>query len=226
MIDNFRRSVVLSNDSNKKVRPFSERHARALSHIRFVRHVLTTSSSSQRSAEQARVPRVGCAALRYTMASRALRGLLMLAAGGGALTAGVYGAEVVQKEKQHTAAVAAVNAARREGLSLEKEYADAERRLASLRAEREKMIATLGTKEKAVHAAEARLRDAVGDWEKALERVRENEALFDSQQELAAKHMQRIAAHTTRLQRMAADAEAAAQNARAARDAFPLAPRW
>lgn len=160
------------------------------------------------------------------MASRALR-LLLLAAGGGVGAAtGVYGVDRWHHEQEEARAAAAVNAARRERVALETQYAASEQRLAHLNAERGKAAAELAAAEKAVHEQETKLRNAVDSWQSKLAALHGQEAAVDEEMAIAARHMDLLGSHLTHLQRLSVDAEQAAAQAQKAREAFPLVPRW
>ena len=157
--------------------------------------------------------------------NRLLRGVFFAVTGAGGVAGGLYGADIVRKDQAHRQAAAAAANAERVRTTLQTDYAQAERELASLRSERDGLIVGLTKREKAVDAAEAKLREAVAAWEKELQSVHEAEKRIESQSHAAGGHLQKLDAHMQTVARLQADVEAAAALAKQARDAFPL-PRW
>ena len=157
--------------------------------------------------------------------NRLLRGVFFAVTGAGGVAGGLYGADVVRKDQAHQRAAAAVANAERLRTSLQTDYAAAERELAKLRSERDARVEGLVKREKAVDAAEAKLREAVAAWEKDLQSVHEAEKRIEAQSHAAGSHLQKLDVHMQHVAKLQADVEAAAALAKQARDAFPLT-RW
>jgi chromosome segregation ATPase len=126
--------------------------------------------------------------------------------------------EVDTEAYRKEAAILGVERSRREATGA---YEAAEQRIAKRAAARGECVVKLDAAERELEEAEARLSTAMSNWESGLAALRNVEGLLQKDKQTAASLMGVIGDHDARLAAAEAAAEAARDNARKAREAFP-----